>query len=171
MNGDGIVRDMTGRASANTTSALIRPSGAKAVKSDQTMVPGPFYDHVQWRSWTITARCRSSLFLLTRLHNGNRNNCSGGSVPARWRGLGILSLAQLSPQPQNQRMPALSERIYSNHWGRWVLKLPCDPQIGYPRSRLHLLPRFDSLFDRSADRFDVSSDSRAEVRFGGSIAS
>jgi len=33
-----------------------------------------------------------------RYNDGNRIDCSGGAVFARWRGLGILSLAQLGDE-------------------------------------------------------------------------
>jgi hypothetical protein len=37
-----------------------------------------------------------SFLLQVRLQHGNRIDCSCGVVPARWRGLGILSLARLA---------------------------------------------------------------------------
>ena len=36
-------------------------------------------------------------------HNGNRIDCSCGAVFARWRGLGILSLARMSRSPVRSR--------------------------------------------------------------------
>jgi uncharacterized protein YjbJ (UPF0337 family) len=37
-----------------------------------------------------------SFLLQVRLQHGNRIDCSCGVVPARWRGLGILSLARVA---------------------------------------------------------------------------
>jgi len=63
--------------------------------------------------------------LTSEVQHGNRIDCSFGAVLARWRGLGILSLARLA-RSQDERVTMLLDPICGIYEGRSTLEI--DPR-------------------------------------------
>jgi len=70
-----------------------------------------------------------------RYNNGNRIDCSCGAVFARWRGLGILSLARVGLVEEDRRVMLenqavlKSEDLNARHKVKWLRLKECGGKI------------------------------------------
>ena len=69
--------------------------------------------------------------LTSEVQHGNRIDCSFGTVFARWRGLGIFSLARLGGS-QDERGTMLLDPICGIYEGVRLWRQTCEPSFRFP---------------------------------------